>query len=438
MNLKSIVLSGTAERQYINHKLVKWLSPAVLDYLEKEFFSGRQMFVDWIGVHTEFGLSTSPEECFLLLCSLLLSKLSDKTSLKSNLEELLKLHLKKLSFPNLAYLLHLYSNAKIHRPFSSIELNSVIKDNLPQRNNTILPNSRNYLSNPINQLSLLRGKFTEPCRRSKTLYSLLMEFSDDENSPAAEASLKNLLECSFSLLFDFDKSYLPTVESMMSLVMDRTGSLQRNDVLIAVKCLVLLKLRGSSMFASNLNDHLKTLDSHLRNFDKDLSSGLVISVGRYLKAANDVDLNQFPNIKKSLNDSQAKLIRHKTSSRSEDVVAKALNILQVPIQARNTSVLSDVDIDILATGKRIIEVNGLYHYCSSYRPDSIWKYVDSSTLNDVSHIFSGDDLVKLTMLCREGFTVLAVDLRILNDGASDPQVIAEELKSCCQLVGKKV
>ena len=245
------LLSGRAEQEFIDESLWANLSKIPRSFLLEDYINTNPLFVDWLSKHTKLNSSTTLKEHFLLLVPILQKNLSDKTGLKLTLEAKISKEIFSLSFADLTFLLHLYSNAKLQRPFPACVLSTTIKALLPaphhphnnpqaSRQHRLPANTRRHTSNAIYHIAHMHSGVAMRCRLCVSVYDLLYDmadslFGDGLCGDGPNVSVKSLVECAFSMLFDSDLDFLDDVDRILEVVFENLESLQVNDVLIMAK-----------------------------------------------------------------------------------------------------------------------------------------------------------------------------------------------------------
>lgn len=431
-DLQSQTLSFDQETEYLQAKIIPHLSQAAKDYLKNAVFEQQQLLADWIIQNTFVTNSTSAEEVFLLLVTLIDNNLRDRTAMLLTLEQFVSSKLQQLKFADLVYFLFIYSRTRTAQPLDPRALTSKILDSLRSNPIKYFNNRENFSSNQIYQLPMLTAAQHHAAyvRLSYDVYTSLQLIGED--NALSEVTLKHCVELLQCLLQDYSSCYDDAIAALLDAVFKNVDMLESNDVLIMLKSMLLLKLRSPSVVQTiSFDDRLAKLDKRAVVASKAFSPKLAESTKKYISDSDLIDLGTIPYIGSKLLSLETTTAKPKNIvSKSEEAIVAIVNKAGLKIKSRNIYLENSFSVDLLLEGNIVVEVNGGYHYTSEFlkgqtedatQPPSAIEVIDGDSLErdySVLNKYRGDDAIKIITLINSGYTYIGIDTRFIDEDHS--------------------
>ena len=408
------------ERFWVYYVFPSFRSQAYEQVLRDEILENKELFADWVGHHTDL-VNSKPPELMYFYCTLIKLGITDDTSFTKKLKSEILAGFRSLNFADLgSFLFEMNQKGKPQFipaeticAFISSKLNP--SQNYPQK-------MKLFFENPIVRLKFYSSRIHDKESRklleeSVMLYETMMRISESECGHNPTIGLKDILEVAVGLLTDYNDLYRVHIDSMMDILYREIEELRENDLVLLFMAVVYRNIRFGGCENELPYEVLSKIDSRLSRMARAPSKSILAKVQYLVKNSGLVDHNRVPFLSDLLNlKKQAPKSKNESISESEKLIVDCLTRNNILIRGKNTTIEDRYTVDILLDNKVCIEVNGYYHYTSSYiesnlhAPPNDNMVIHCVSTDDVYEMYRIDDVVRYKDITRKGYKVIVVDI----------------------------
>lgn len=434
------VPSFAVEAIFWNRMVLPGLADAAASFFKSEVIQKNTLFGDWLCQNTNIQGSSIPEINFLLI-TMYRFGLTDDTSFTQALKTQIVKNIGSLSFPDFGTLLHeLILTDKPNFIPTSVQ-KDFIKSKL--RIDRIYPQKlKHFFDNPIIRLKFCKHTLAQPdisvdIEAAIKFYETMVRSSEQGSEQCLEASLKDILEVGLSLIVDYSPETEPEVDLMIGIIKSRLAELRESDLVLFFRLLVFRVVHRNKANLQMLQQLIKEVDFRLSKYKKEPPVSILQSIAGIVKCSGICNSEDIPHITKLVNRLPSKPPSRKgqTLSISEKKIFDLLESNRFKIVASNPTLLNHYSVDLLLERKVCVEVNGYFHYTTSYI-ESI-SAAPSPSISAVHKIVPNTDMqryrtpeaAKYLALLKNGYRIVTVDIKLF---LTDPQKYQSEFISCLQ------
>ena len=438
-NYYKYVVSFAVEETFWSKHVMRGLSEEAASFYRTQVIQNKTLFADWLCLNTNIQGSSIPELNFLLI-TLYRFGLTDDTSFTEELKAQIAGNLSAINFADYGSLLHelILTDKPNFIPMSTQK--EFIKTKLSL--NRVYPQKlKHFFDNPMIRLRFCKNALAQPdisadIDTAVRFYENMLKSSEPESGQCLDASLKDILETSLSLVIDFNPGLQDEIDAMIAIVQGRLVELRETDLVLFFRVLVLRRIHCSQDDPQMPRELIKEVDSRLSKYKKEPTLSILQSVAGIVKCSGICSSEDIPYLSGLVKRLATKEPSRggKPLSASEQLILRLLEANRIKIVASNAKLLNHYSVDLLLDRKVCVEVNGYYHYTSSYIESSSSP---TSTISPIHKLnpqtslqrYRTPEAAKYLALQRAGYRIVTIDIKKY---LTDPQKYQSELVSCLQ------
>lgn len=424
VQFKNNVLSPEVERAFFNERILRFMNSENKNFFTTELIEQKFLFADFVCKFTDID-SCNVSVLGYLYTTLLTKGFCDMTPFMKDLRVKLNRRRKEIYECHLIFILSVENNKKISSFLSSRDLISMFKSkdssiNIVLQNFTKVPFAlrNHYTYGPIINNDFVHTitdkQIVTEFTRGRELWRILKELEQPQQGSIA---VTDLMELTLYLTSDFNKEYVPIINKCIQRLETQLYGGKINSIGYYTKALLTYIARGNG-FKPDVGA-LKKIDAHFKTEQTYSIPPESVSSLYIFFATGLIDKNDMPNLyelsKSKFNPSVQKQRIGSSSgaSISEVEFLAALKKEGITDYKINQLLLDCILVDILLPDKKIIEINGMFHYTTTYMsnpagPSVITPENLKSNPSLLDH-YRGQDAVKIRALCSHGYTYIAWD-----------------------------